>query len=123
MENLVSWGRTVFGAFFFVNGINHFARLNFMSAYAASKGVPIPKIATIITGLMLLVGGTSVTLNVYPVQGAVVLITFLVPVTLIMLRFWGIENKMVVANESAHFLKNLALMAALVMLIGYRLNV
>jgi hypothetical protein len=47
-------GRVIFGLFFVINGVNHFAMWRAMSGYAASKGVPAPQAAVIITGLLSL---------------------------------------------------------------------
>ena len=38
-------GRIIAGGFFLMNGFNHFAKLNMMTGYAKSKGVPAPAIA------------------------------------------------------------------------------
>ncbi|MCM8748518.1 DoxX family membrane protein [Thermomicrobiaceae bacterium CFH 74404] len=105
-------GRLVFGLFFVLNGINHFAQLRGMSAYAASKGVPAPQAAVIVTGLLLLLGGLSIATGYQPVVGAVLLVVFLVPVAFIMHNFWAETDPMSRANQMAHFLKNLALAGA-----------
>jgi len=112
-------GRIIFGGFFIFNGINHFMNLGMMSGYTASKKVPAPRVAVALTGLMLLAGGLSVVLGVWPVIGLVLLILFLVPVAFIMHNFWAVEDPMQRQGEQVNFMKNLALAgAALALMYG-----
>jgi len=98
--------------------VNHFAMLSAMTGYAGSKGVPSPRLAVIVTGLMLLLGGASVATGYQPVIGTLLLVVFLVPVAFIMHNFWAETDPMVRANQMAHFLKNLALAGAALALMG-----
>ncbi|GBD18014.1 hypothetical protein HRbin27_00505 [bacterium HR27] len=111
-------GRIVFGLFFVFNGINHFANVRTLSMYAASKGVPAPQAAVIVTGIMLLLGGASVATGYQPVIGNLLLIIFLVPAAFWMHNFWAETDPMARANQMAHFLKNLALAGAALALLG-----
>ncbi len=111
-------GRVIFGLFFVINGVNHLAMWRAMSGYAASKGVPAPEAAVIITGIMLLLGGASVATGYQPVIGNLLLIIFLVPVAFWMHNFWAESDPMMRANQMAHFLKNLALAGAALAFLG-----
>lgn len=78
-----------------------------------------PSVAVALTGLMLLAGGLSVVLGVWPVIGLVLLILFLVPVAFIMHNFWAVEDPMQRQAEQVNFMKNLALAgAALALMYG-----
>ncbi|MDR7435342.1 MAG: DoxX family protein [Armatimonadota bacterium] len=112
MDVLFLIGRIILGAFFILNGLFHFMRLDAMSQYASYKGVPAPKAAVAITGLMLLAGGLSILLGYKVTIGAWLLIIFLVPTAFIMHNFWTEKDPMSQGNQMAHFLKNLALAAA-----------
>jgi len=112
MDVLFLIGRIVFGGFFILNGLGHFMRLEAMSQYAGYKGVPTPKAAVVITGLMLLAGGLSILLGYKVTIGAWLLIVFLVPTAFIMHNYWTEKDPMSQGNQMAHFLKNLALAAA-----------
>ncbi|HZY64636.1 MAG TPA: DoxX family protein [Rubrobacteraceae bacterium] len=92
MEALLLIGRIVFGAFFVMSGINHFANLGMMSEYAGSKNVPAPGLAVMVSGAMLVLGGLSVVLGLFPVVGLWLLILFLVPTSLIMHNFWAVKD-------------------------------
>ena len=117
MEVLFLIGRILLGVYFVYNGVNHLLRLKEMAGYTASMGVPFPTAAVAVTGLMLLFGGITVALGAWAQWGALVLILFLVPVALVMHRFWGVKDPMMAANQQAHFLKNIALAAACLALI------
>lgn len=64
-------------------GLNHFTGLDGMSGYAAAKGIPAPRVAVIASGLVL-GGGLSVALGVFPLVGALALALFFLAVT----PFW-----------------------------------
>ncbi len=52
-----------------------------MSEYAKARGTPSPKLAVAATGIILLMGGLSMLLGVYPVLGIILLIIFLLGVS------------------------------------------
>jgi putative oxidoreductase len=112
-------GRIVFSFFFIYSGFNHLTKLSFMSQYAASSGVPAPTLSVALSGLMLIAGGTSILLGVYPRWGALLLIAFLLPAAFMMHKFWGVADPMMAANQAAHFWKNIALAGAATMIYAF----
>ena len=112
-------GRIIFGGYFIFGGINHFTKLEMMSGYAKSKGAPMPKSLVAFSGLLLLMGGLSVMLNIFIIAGLASLILFLFPVTLIMHQFWKIQDAQVKMGEMVNFLKNFALLGAVFMLLAH----
>jgi len=112
MEILLLVGRIIFGGYFIMGGFNHFANLEMMSGYAKSENVPAPGLAVAGTGAMLIAGGLSVVLGVWPVVGLLVLILFLVPTSLMMHNFWTIEDPMQRMGEQVNLLKNTGLVGA-----------
>ncbi|MDX1582822.1 MAG: DoxX family protein [Thermoanaerobaculia bacterium] len=109
-------GRILFGGFFLFNGINHFTDLQSMTAYAGSKGVPMPSVAVIVSGLLLLAGGALILLGYKPRAGAWAIVVFLVPVTFMMHQFWGIDDPQQRMSEMINFMKNMALLGAALMI-------
>jgi uncharacterized membrane protein YphA (DoxX/SURF4 family) len=87
-----------------------------MSQYAASKGVPAPKAATLLSGLMILAGGLSVLLGVYMEVGTWLIVFFLLPAAFKMHNFWTIADPMHKGVERAQFMKNLSMTGAALML-------
>jgi putative oxidoreductase len=80
-------------------------------AYMASKGLPFPEILLPITILVLFLGGLSVLLGYKTQIGALLLIGFLIPATLI---FHGHFPE-----QEIDFFKNLGLIGGLLMLISF----
>lgn len=105
-------GRVLFAAIFILSGIGHLTKLPAMTQYAAAFKVPQPKFTVVITGLMIIAGGLSILLGVYVQAGALVLVLFLIPVAISIHPFWGVPDAMQAANQQAHFMKNLSLAGA-----------
>src|SRR6266478_2516689 len=108
-------GRIVFGGYWLMASFNHFKNLNYMSEYAKAKGTPSPKLAVAGTGVILLVGGLSMLLGVYPVVGIILLIIFLLGVSFQMHNFWKVADAQAKQIDMINFTKNMALVGALLM--------
>lgn len=117
MDFLFLIGRIIFGGYFIYNGANHFISFGMLTQYANMKGVPLPAVAQSTAGIMLLLGGLSVMLGLYPVAGIVLLVAFLVPVSLMMHDFWKIEDAQSRMADKMNFARNMALLGALLMLL------
>ncbi len=118
MDILIVIGRIIFGGFFIYSGINHFIGFAMMTQYAKMKGVPFPAFAQGATGLMLLLGGLSIVLGIYPLVGIALLVAFLVPVSFIMHNFWKIKDPQIKMADKVNFMKNMALLGAILMLLA-----
>jgi putative oxidoreductase len=105
-------GRILFGGYFLFNAFNHFGNVKGMSAYAASKSVPMPSLAIVVSGLLLLLGGISIVLGFMPFVGLICLILFLIPVTFTMHSFWADTDPGAKMGNQINFLKNIALLGA-----------
>ncbi len=116
---LLYLGRLVFGGYFIMGGINHFMKVEMMSGYAQSKGSPYPKLSVQVSGLLLLIGGVSVLLNIFPVLGLLALIIFLIPVTIIMHAPWKVQDPQAKMMETVNFMKNLALLGAVLIMLAH----
>ncbi len=115
MEILFLIGRIILGVFYLYNGVNHFSQLNMLSGYAGSKGVPAPKLAVTVSGVLLFVGGLSIITGFQPFIGVVAIVLFLLPVTFMTSNFWAVKDQMARMNEMITFTKNMALMASALM--------
>lgn len=103
-------GRLIFGGFFLYNGINHILQYEMLAQYAASKQVPLPKIAVLGTGALLTAGGTSVLLGIRPKWGVAAIIAFLAGVSPVMHDFWNDQSPEARQANEIHFMKNAALL-------------
>ena len=110
-------GRLLFGGLFLYNGINHFLNRAGMTGYAAYKGVPMPSLSIVGSGLWLVVCGLSVILGFRPEVGLLMSVIFLAGVTPVMHNYWTASDPNARLADSINFQKNMALLgAALVML-------
>ncbi len=116
MVNIFLVGRVIFGGFFLINAYNHFAHAGNMAGYAASKGVPAPKLAILGSGVLLLIGGLSILTGLRQGLGLIAVIIFLIPVSLTMHAFWKDTDPMQKMNNRINFMKNMALIGAALML-------
>ena len=119
--SLLYLGRILFGGYFIMSGFNHFKMLTMMSEYAKSKGAPVPKLSVAVSGLLLLVGGGSILLNYFPSIGLIALVLFLIPVTFIMHAFWKIQDPTAKMHEMVNFMKNVALLGAVLILLAQKI--
>ncbi len=111
-------GRLLLGGYFLQGAYNHFTKVGMMAGYSQSKGVPLPKPAVIVTGVLLLVGGLSVLFNLYTEIGLIALALFLIPVTLWMHAYWKVQDAGARVGERVNFYKNLALLGAVLILLS-----
>jgi putative oxidoreductase len=110
-------GRLLFGGLFLYNGINHFQNRAAMTGYAAYKGLPMPSLAILGSGIWLVVCGLSVILGFRPEIGLIMSALFLAGVTPVMHNFWAASDPNARLGDMINFQKNMALLgAALVML-------
>lgn len=112
MDWLYLIGRILFSLIFLLSGFGHLTQSGALSQYAASKGVPAPKAATLVSGLMILAGGLSILLGVFMEIGAWLIVFFLLPTSFMMHDFWKIEDPMQKSVERAQFMKNLSMTGA-----------
>lgn len=80
--------------------------------YAAHQGVPLPGVAVPLAGVLALLGGVSVLLGFHARIGASLLVLFLVPVTLMMHRFWAVADPGAAQIQQIMFMKNLSMLGA-----------
>src|SRR5712692_3078418 len=111
-------GRLIFGAFFIYSGLGHLLSVGAMAPYAAAKGVPAPEFAVIGSGLLILFGGISILLGWRPELGVTAIVVFLVGVSIPMHNFWAEADAATRANDMGHFMKNMALVGAALMLVA-----
>ena len=116
METVFLIGRVLFGGYFLMSGINHVTSFDTMACYAASKGVPHTNVAVVSTVLLLILGGAGVILGLFVNASLLALALFLVGVTPVMHKFWTITDPMQKMGERIIFMKNSALLGALLML-------
>ena len=111
-------GRLVFGGFFLYSGIHHFLDRKTLSQYAAAKKVPLPDVAVMASGAMMIMGGASILSGVKPKWGALAIMGFLAGVSPMIHDFWSHQDPNQRQAEMVNFTKNLALLGGALALMG-----
>ncbi len=107
MRAIVPLGRVLFALIFVASIVGHFSSAEISEA--AAHGVPLATILVPLAGIIALVGGVSVMLGYRARFGALLLLVFLVPVTLVMHKFWGLPDPQMAMLQKINFMKNAAL--------------
>jgi putative oxidoreductase len=107
MKTTTLVGRILFSLLFLAAAPGHFQSETI--AYAASQGVPLASLAVPASGVLALLGGLSIALGYKARWGALALIAFLAPVTVMMHNFWAVTDPMMHQMQMVMFMKNLAI--------------
>ncbi len=119
MEIIYVIGRILFAAIFVISGYTHLTKAKNMGGYAKSMGVPAAEFMTILSGIMILVGGLSVIFDFEMFYGALLIFLFLVPTAFMMHAFWKVQDPMMKATQQAMFMKNMSLAGAALMIMYF----
>ena len=111
-------GRLVFGGFFLYSGIHHFVDRKLLAQYAAAKKVPLPDVAVMASGAMMIMGGASILSGVKPKWGTLAIMGFLAGVSPMIHDFWSHQDPNQRQAEMVNFTKNLALLGGALALMG-----
>jgi len=118
-ENILQLvARVLLSWMFLQSAYSHFTQVKPMAAYSKGAGVPLPEVAVVATGLMLLAGGLSLLLGFHPRIGAGLLFVFLVPASFMMHAFWRETDPMQRAGQRAQFWKNITLAGAMLWIVA-----
>jgi putative oxidoreductase len=105
---VVLLGRFLFSLIFVMSAFNLFSKQTI--GYAASQGVPLASLAVPIAGVLAVAGGFSILLGYRAKVGASLITLFLVPVTLMMHKFWAVSDPMAAQIEMIMFMKNVSML-------------
>lgn len=118
MQVVFLLGRLLMGGYFLMMGVTHMMKREMLSGYAASKGVPMPMPAVLVSGLLLLFGGFGILTGFLVPWALLALVVFLVPVTLMMHAFWKDTDPAQRMSDQINFQKNTALLGAVLIFIA-----
>ncbi len=105
---LVLLGRLFYALIFLMAAPNNFTKQAI--AYAASQGAPLASIGVPLMGIISLAGGLSILLGYRAKIGAWLIVLFLVLVTPIMHKFWGVADPNMAQVQMIMFLKNVSML-------------
>lgn len=101
-------GRVLFGGVIAFMGLNHFLQTDEMTGYAQYKGLPAPRLSVLGSGVVLVLGGLGIVLEVFPAISALAVTVFLVVSAVTMHDFWAVGEDQQ-QDELTSFLKNLTM--------------
>ncbi len=112
-------GRVLYAAIFISSGYNHITKSKFLSGYAKSMGVPAAELLTVVSGIMILVGGILIISNFLLFYGALLIFLFLLPTTLMMHAFWKVKDATMKQTQQIMFMKNASMAGAALMIMCF----
>ena len=118
MNAVMLVGRILFAFMFVASGLNHLTKAEAMAGYAAYKKVPAPKLANLLSGVLMILGGLSIIVGVYADLGAVVLAVLLVAMAVKMHDFWNAQGE-AKQPEMIGFMKNISMAGGALFLFAY----
>jgi putative oxidoreductase len=110
MKFIVPIGRILYSLIFINSGLFHFSKMAL--DYANSQGVPMAVVLVPASGAMAIVGGLSILLGYKTKWGALLIIAFLIPVTLMMHAFWKADDNAQHQVQVTMFMKNTSMLGA-----------
>lgn len=111
MKYLPLAARICLSLIFLRAGINHFLNFDYTQTMMTEKGLPLAGLLLGATVLFQLLGSLSLLLGYKIKIGAILLIIFLIPATLVF------HNFLIIPEEINSFLKNIGLIGGLLMVI------
>lgn len=113
MDALFLIGRILFGALFIASGVmGHLVGYPQLKGYAASKSIPLPGPAVLVSGVAIVAAGLGLILGVWADLAALVIAVFLFCTAFFIHRFWSETEAMARIMEMTQFQKDLALLGA-----------
>jgi putative oxidoreductase len=113
-------GRLLMSGMFVSGGWQAFREPKGRAKRAEAIGIPFPVLATRLNGGAMLVSGVALAAGVAVKPAAAVLAASLVPTTIAGHPFWREEDPKTRAQQRIHFLKNLAMLGGLLVLLSKR---
>jgi putative oxidoreductase len=110
-------GRLLLSALFFQSGWHKITDFSGNVAVMSAKGIPSPEVLLGLTIVLVVGGGLMILFGWHARWAAAVLFAWMIPVTLLYHDFWTAQPAQLF-NQTTHFMKNLAIMGALLHLFG-----
>ncbi|SES92873.1 Uncharacterized membrane protein YphA, DoxX/SURF4 family [Salinibacillus kushneri] len=110
-------GRLILGIYFLMTGFNHLKNYQGMKQACEQKNLPLPGACASLSGLILIIGGLTILTGMFVGIGVLLLVIFLIIAATTFHNYWVFEDPMQKMGEQTQFMKNIALAAALLMLL------
>ena len=111
-------GRILVAAIFLWSGIGKIGGFAGTAGYMASMGLPMAEVLLVVT-IIVEIGAALMIIVGYKARiGALALLLWMIPVTLIFHAFWAVPADQV-QMQMINFFKNLGLMGAMLLIVGF----
>ena len=114
---LALFGRILFVSYFLAMGTSHLVNFREHAAFLNRKKVPLAKAATALTIVMMVSGGVLVLFDWHRWIGAGLLFGIIFPAPFFLHHFWNETESYSRLSEFAHFIKDLSLAGAALLLL------
>ena len=118
MSLVKSLGQTLLASMFIQGGAHAFMEPGGRVKAVEKAGIPQPHQAVVLNGALMTIGGAALALNLAPKLASLVLIGCLVPTTFVGHAYWKEESPAGQAAQRTQFLKNLAMLGGLLVVLG-----
>jgi uncharacterized membrane protein YphA (DoxX/SURF4 family) len=115
---ILETGRILFTLYFVLMGGSHLLNFREHAALLRRKGVPLPAAATVLTIVMMIGGSVLVLLNWHRAVGAAMLCGIIFPAPFFLHHFWNETESYARLSEFAHFIKDISLAGAALLLMA-----
>ena len=110
-------GRILISVLFLRSAVGKITGFSFVAAGMAKKGIPFAEFFLVGAIACEVLGSLALILGWKARWGALLLIIFMIPVTVLYHDFWNMEAAQY-RNQLIHFMKNLTIFGALVFILG-----
>lgn len=111
-------GRVLLGLYFIVPGMMKVLNFAGTAEYMASHGMIFVPFFLTLTIILQLAGGSCLVMGYRQQQVSFVLAGLVLVISIVMHNFWAMEEGLQRAHETQNFIKNMAIMAGLLVLAG-----
>ncbi|HZF80691.1 MAG TPA: DoxX family protein [Rubrivivax sp.] len=110
--------RILLALMFMLAGLSKLTGLAGTTAYIASKGLPMPAVLALTSGLLELLAGLAVAIGFKARLAAALLAAFTLLASLLFHNFWAMPADQVMVNQLM-FMKNLAVVGGLLLIVAH----
>lgn len=118
MEILAVIGKILFAALLVDSGINHFRHKDANVAYTRSKGIALPELAVVATGIILVLAPIFYLFGLFETASLIAIAVFLLTASVTMHRYWSINDHNVRGQERLSFFKNMSLLGLVLVILS-----
>jgi putative oxidoreductase len=109
-------GRFLLGLYFILPGLQKITAFETMSQYMASHNVPFIPVLLVLTIILQISAGAAIIVGFKSQFAAFILAGLTLIISIYMHNFWDLPEGGNVAHETQNFVKNMAIMAGLLMI-------